>query len=110
MRPVLQLFDWIGVQSQEDMGRFAIAGFPQERLHLMGSMKYDVAALVADHPGKGVEERDEGWGESKQDSEERDGGVGGRDGGRLEGLGMQEGGIGESVGREGRVDGGWGGG
>ena len=59
--------------------------------------------------GEKVEERDEGWGESKQDSEERDGGVGGRDGGRLEGLGMQEGGIGESVGREGRVDGGWGG-
>ena len=66
VRPVLQLFDWIGVQSQEDMGRFAIAGFPQERLHLMGSMKYDVAALVADHPGKGVEVREAaGWGEGQ---------------------------------------------
>jgi len=63
VRPVLQLFDWIGVQSQEDMGRFAIAGFPRERLHLMGSMKYDVAALVADHPGKGRELRQAaGWG------------------------------------------------
>lgn len=66
VRPVLQLFDWIGVQSQEDMRRFAIAGFPQERLHLMGSMKYDVAALVADHPGKGLELRQAaGWGEGQ---------------------------------------------
>ena len=62
VRPVLQLFDWIGVQSPEDMRRFAIAGFPEERLHLMGSMKYDVAALAADHPGKGVELRKAvGW-------------------------------------------------
>jgi hypothetical protein len=37
VRPVLQLFDWIGVQSPEDMRRFAIAGFPEKRLHLMGS-------------------------------------------------------------------------
>ena len=62
VRPVLQLFDWIGVQSPEDMRRFAIAGFPEKRLHLMGSMKYDVAALAADHPGKGVELRKlAGW-------------------------------------------------
>jgi 3-deoxy-D-manno-octulosonic-acid transferase len=62
IRPVLQLFDWIGVQSPEDMRRFAIAGFPEERLHLMGSMKYDVAALAADHPGKGGELRKAaGW-------------------------------------------------
>jgi len=62
IRPVLQLFDWIGVQSPEDMRRFAIAGFPEERLHLMGSMKYDVAALAADHPGKGEELRKAaGW-------------------------------------------------
>jgi 3-deoxy-D-manno-octulosonic-acid transferase len=44
------------------MRRFAIAGFPEERLHLMGSMKYDVAALAADHPGKGGELRKAaGW-------------------------------------------------
>lgn len=57
VRPVLQLFDWIGVQSEEDLGRFAIAGFPEERLHLMGSMKYDVADLASDSPGKGREIR-----------------------------------------------------
>lgn len=62
VRPVLQLFDWIGVQSPEDMRRFAIAGFPQEHLHLMGSMKYDVANLAPDEPGKGREVRQKaGW-------------------------------------------------
>jgi len=62
IRPVLQMFDWIGVQSPEDMRRFAIAGFPEDRLHLMGSMKYDVADLAADHPGKGRELRQSvGW-------------------------------------------------
>ena len=62
VRPVLQLFDWIGVQSPEDMKRFAIAGFPAERLHLMGSMKYDVANLASDEPGKGREVRKQaGW-------------------------------------------------
>ena len=62
VRPVLQMFDWIGVQSHEDMGRFAIAGFPQDRLHLMGSMKYDVANLASDEPGKGREvRRMAGW-------------------------------------------------
>ena len=62
IRPVLQMFDWIGVQSPEDMRRFAIAGFPEDRLHLMGSMKYDVADLAADHPGKGKELRQSvGW-------------------------------------------------
>ncbi|MBM4455031.1 MAG: 3-deoxy-D-manno-octulosonic acid transferase [Verrucomicrobia bacterium] len=62
VRPVLQAFDWIGVQSQEDLGRFAIAGFPEQRLHLMGSMKYDVADLVSDNPGKGGELRTwAGW-------------------------------------------------
>ena len=62
VRPVLQLFDWIGVQSPEDMRRFAIAGFPQGRLHLMGSMKYDVANLASDEPGKGREvRRMAGW-------------------------------------------------
>ena len=62
VRPVLQLFDWIGVQSPEDMNRFAIAGFPQDRLHLMGSMKYDVANLASDEPGKGREVRKlAGW-------------------------------------------------
>jgi len=62
VRPVLQLFDWIGVQSQEDMGRFAIAGFPKDRLHLMGSMKYDVANLASDEPGMGREVRKKaGW-------------------------------------------------
>ena len=62
VRPVLQLFDWIGVQSPEDMRRFAMAGFPEEHLHLMGSMKYDVAALASDHPGKGLEVRQAaGW-------------------------------------------------
>jgi 3-deoxy-D-manno-octulosonic-acid transferase len=62
IRPVLQMFDWIGVQSPEDMRRFAIAGFPEDRLHLMGSMKYDVADLAADHPGKGNELRQSvGW-------------------------------------------------
>jgi len=62
VRPVLQMFDWIGVQSQEDMGRFAIAGFPKEHLHLMGSMKYDVANLASDVPGKGREVRKKvGW-------------------------------------------------
>jgi len=62
IRPVLQMFDWIGVQSPEDMRRFAIAGFPEDRLHLMGSMKYDVADLAADHPGKGKELRQlVGW-------------------------------------------------
>ena len=55
VRPVLQAFDWIGVQSEEDLGRFAIAGFPENRLHLMGSMKYDVADLASDNPGKGRE-------------------------------------------------------
>jgi hypothetical protein len=57
VRPVLQAFDWIGVQSEEDLGRFAIAGFPENRLHLMGSMKYDVADLASDNPGKGREIR-----------------------------------------------------
>jgi len=57
VRPVLQAFDWIGVQSEEDLGRFAIAGFPENRLHLMGSMKYDVADLASDNPGKGREVR-----------------------------------------------------
>jgi 3-deoxy-D-manno-octulosonic-acid transferase len=62
VRPVLQLFDWIGVQSEEDLGRFAIAGFPEDRLHLMGSMKYDVADLASDNPGKGREIRQRvGW-------------------------------------------------
>jgi len=62
VRPVLQAFDWIGVQSEEDLGRFAIAGFPEERLHLMGSMKYDVADLASDNPGKGREiRRFAGW-------------------------------------------------
>ncbi|MCX6935646.1 MAG: hypothetical protein NTZ01_05585 [Verrucomicrobia bacterium] len=62
VRPVLQMFDWIGVQSPEDLRRFAIAGFPEDRLHLMGSMKYDVAALAADNPGKGLELRKSaGW-------------------------------------------------
>ena len=62
VRPVLQTFDWIGVQSEEDLGRFAIAGFPEERLHLMGSMKYDVADLASDNPGKGREiRRMAGW-------------------------------------------------
>ena len=62
VRPVLQAFDWIGVQSEEDLGRFAIAGFPEERLHLMGSMKYDVADLASDNPGKGREiRRLAGW-------------------------------------------------
>ncbi|NBR46505.1 MAG: 3-deoxy-D-manno-octulosonic acid transferase [Verrucomicrobia bacterium] len=62
VRPVLQAFDWIGVQSEEDLGRFAIAGFPEERLHLMGSMKYDVADLASDNPGKGTEiRRLAGW-------------------------------------------------
>ena len=62
VRPVLQAFDWIGVQSEEDLGRFAIAGFPEDRLHLMGSMKYDVADLASDNPGKGREIRKlAGW-------------------------------------------------
>ena len=62
VRPVLQAFDWIGVQSEEDLGRFAIAGFPENRLHLMGSMKYDVADLASDNPGKGREIRKlAGW-------------------------------------------------
>ena len=62
IRPVLQAFDWIGVQSEEDLGRFAIAGFPEDRLHLMGSMKYDVADLASDNPGKGREiRRLAGW-------------------------------------------------
>jgi len=62
VRPVLQAFDWIGVQSEEDLGRFAIAGFPEARLHLMGSMKYDVADLASDNPGKGREiRRLAGW-------------------------------------------------
>jgi 3-deoxy-D-manno-octulosonic-acid transferase len=62
VRPVLQVFDWIGVQSEEDLGRFAIAGFPENRLHLMGSMKYDVADLASDSPGKGREIRKlAGW-------------------------------------------------
>lgn len=62
VRPVLQAFDWIGVQSEEDLGRFAIAGFPEDRLHLMGSMKYDVADLASDNPGKGREiRRLAGW-------------------------------------------------
>ena len=62
VRPVLQVFDWIGVQSKEDLGRFALAGFPEERLHLMGSMKYDVADLASDNPGKGREiRRLAGW-------------------------------------------------
>ena len=62
VRPVLQLFDWIGVQSADDMRRFAIAGFPQERLHLMGSMKYDVANLASDEPDKGrAVRRIAGW-------------------------------------------------
>jgi 3-deoxy-D-manno-octulosonic-acid transferase len=62
VRPVLQAFDWIGVQSEEDLGRFAIAGFPENRLHLMGSMKYDVADLASDNPGKGWEIRKmAGW-------------------------------------------------
>ncbi|NDC80331.1 MAG: hypothetical protein EB090_03540 [Verrucomicrobia bacterium] len=62
VRPVLQLFDWIGVQSPEDMERFAIAGFPKDRLHLMGSMKYDVANLASDGPGMGREVRKlAGW-------------------------------------------------
>ncbi|NBR47028.1 MAG: 3-deoxy-D-manno-octulosonic acid transferase, partial [Verrucomicrobia bacterium] len=62
VRPVLQAFDWIGVQSEEDLGRFAIAGFPENRLHLMGSMKYDVADLASDNPGKGREiRRLAGW-------------------------------------------------
>jgi len=62
VRPVVQLFDWVGVQSEEDLGRFAIAGFPEDRLHLMGSMKYDVAELASDSPGKGREIRKlAGW-------------------------------------------------
>jgi 3-deoxy-D-manno-octulosonic-acid transferase len=62
VRPVLQAFDWIGVQSEEDLGRFAIAGFPENRLHLMGSMKYDVADLASDNPGQGREiRRLAGW-------------------------------------------------
>ncbi len=62
VRPVVQLFDWVGVQSEEDLGRFAIAGFPENRLHLMGSMKYDVADLASDNPGKGREIRElAGW-------------------------------------------------
>ena len=62
VRPVLQLFDWIGVQSPEDMKRFALAGFPEAHLHLMGSMKYDVANLASDVPGKGREVRNQaGW-------------------------------------------------
>ncbi|NBS54721.1 hypothetical protein EBT23_04040 [bacterium] len=43
VRPVLQAFDWIGVQSEEDLGRFAIA-------------------LASDNPGKGREiRRFAGW-------------------------------------------------
>jgi len=52
VRPVFQLFEWVGVQSVQDLHRLEVAGFPEKRIHLMGSMKYDVADLVADDPGK----------------------------------------------------------
>jgi 3-deoxy-D-manno-octulosonic-acid transferase len=55
VQPVFQLFDWVGVQSVQDLHRLGVAGFPEKRLHLMGSMKYDVADLVADDPGKAQE-------------------------------------------------------
>jgi 3-deoxy-D-manno-octulosonic-acid transferase len=55
VRPIFQLFEWVGVQSSQDLHRLEVAGFPEKRLHLMGSMKYDVADLVADDPGKAAE-------------------------------------------------------
>jgi 3-deoxy-D-manno-octulosonic-acid transferase len=43
VRPVMQLFSAMGVQGTEDARRFAVIGAPPDRIHRLGSAKYDGA-------------------------------------------------------------------
>ncbi|MEM6884132.1 MAG: glycosyltransferase N-terminal domain-containing protein [Verrucomicrobiota bacterium] len=42
LRPLLGLLDFVGVQSELEIGRFAVCGFPPHKLFNVGSMKFDV--------------------------------------------------------------------
>jgi 3-deoxy-D-manno-octulosonic-acid transferase len=42
LRPFLATLDFIGVQSEQEIGRFSDCGFPPHKLFNIGSMKFDV--------------------------------------------------------------------
>lgn len=65
LRPLLEKLSWVALQFKEDEERFARAGFPPYKLMTLGSMKFDVAALLPQVDG-GVEQiRGKlGWGEN----------------------------------------------
>jgi 3-deoxy-D-manno-octulosonic-acid transferase len=49
-RRVLQLPDAIAVQSEQDRARYVQAGAPEEKVHAIGNLKYDVALVHRDPP------------------------------------------------------------
>jgi len=42
LRPLLGMLDFVGVQSEQEIERFAACGFPPHKLFNVGSMKFDV--------------------------------------------------------------------